>query len=120
LAESVSAGRVLSPDQLRRLNAVIGRRPVRAQLEATEGGGYLVDFSPVGGSWIERTERELAGIFSSLLRRSSPPRVKVCAGAGCGRVFYDESRSRTGRWCDSATCGNRARVRRYRRNTSRS
>jgi predicted RNA-binding Zn ribbon-like protein len=87
---------------------------VRAQLEVTEEGGYLVDFTPVGGTRIEQVERELAGIFSSLLRRSHPPRIKVCAGEGCGRVFYDETRSRTRRWCDGGTCGNRARVRRHR------
>ena len=103
--------------QLERLNEVIGRLPVRARLEVAPGG-YLVDFTPVGGGWIDQTERELSGIFSSLLRRSNPPRIKVCAGEGCGRVFYDETRSRTRRWCDSGGCGNRARVRRYRRRTS--
>ena len=118
LAETVSGGDVLSPDQLRRLNSVIGRRAVRARLEVTPAGGYLVDFTPVGGDWIEQQERELAGIFSSLLRRSIPPRIKVCPG--CGTAFYDETRSRTRRWCDSSTCGNRARVRRYRRSASRS
>jgi len=91
---------------------VIGRRAVRARLVVTPGGEYLVDFTPVGGTWIEQQERELAGILSSLLRRSTPPRIKVCPG--CGQVFYDETRSRTRRWCDSSTCGNRARVRRYR------
>lgn len=118
LAETVSAGRVLGADQLARLNEVIGRRPVRAQLEAVPNGGYLVDFAPVGGTPLDQEERELAGAFVSMLRRSHPPRVKVCPG--CGRVFYDETRSRTRRWCDSGGCGNRARVRRYRRKTSRS
>ena len=117
LAETVSAGDVLSAQQLVRLNEVIGKRPVRAQLEVAPGG-YLVDFAPVGGTRLDQEERELAGAFVSMLRRSHPPRVKVCPG--CGRVFYDETRSRTRRWCDSGGCGNRDRVRRYRRKTSRS
>jgi predicted RNA-binding Zn ribbon-like protein len=29
-------------------------------------------------------------------------------------VFEDESRAGRRRWCDMATCGNRAKVRRYR------
>jgi predicted RNA-binding Zn ribbon-like protein len=118
LAATVGAGTVLSEDQLVRINDVIGRRPVRAQLESAEAGGYLVDFTPVGGDWIDRVERDLAGAFVSMLRRAHPPRIKVCPG--CGAVFYDESKNRTRRWCDPRSCGNRERVRRYRRRTSRS
>ena len=114
LAATVSGGALLSPAQLAAINAVIGRSPVRSQLELDAEGRYLVDFRPVGGDWIDRAERELAGSFSSLLRRSYPTRLRVCADETCGSVFYDESRSRTRRWCDSGTCGNRARVRRHR------
>jgi len=102
------------------MNEVIGRAAVQARLELTPDGRYLVDFTPVSGAWIDRAERELAGSFSSMLRRSHPTRIRVCAAEGCGNVFYDETRSRTRKWCDSATCGNRQRVRRYRRRTSRS
>jgi predicted RNA-binding Zn ribbon-like protein len=35
--------------------------------------------------------------------------VRACAGQGCGWLFFD-SRGRR-RWCDMATCGNRAKVR---------
>lgn len=112
VAATIGSGDSLSPDQLARINEVIGRRPVRAQLEPVDSGGYLVDFTPVGGNWIDQVERDLAGAFVSMLRRAHPPRIKVCAG--CGAVFYDESKNRTRRWCDSRTCGNRARVRRHR------
>ena len=118
LARTVGAGADLSADQLARINEVIGRRPVRAQLEPVDSGGYLVDFAPVGGDWIDQVERDLAGAFVSMLRRAHPPRIKVCPG--CGIVFYDGTKNRTRRWCDSRTCGNRHRVRRYRRRTSRS
>lgn len=114
LTDSVAAGNQLSPAELRELNAVTGRLPVRAQLEAEPDGGYVVDFEPVGGQWIDRAERELSGSFASLLRRSRPPRLKRCADERCRRAFVDDTRSRTRRWCDSGTCGNRARVRRHR------
>jgi predicted RNA-binding Zn ribbon-like protein len=114
LTDTVAAGRQLSPAELRELNAVTGRLPVRAQLEAEPDGGYVVDFEPVGGGWIDRAERELSGSFASLLRRSRPPRLKRCADESCRRAFVDDTRSRTRRWCDSGTCGNRARVRRHR------
>ena len=52
---------------------------------------------------------------------SSPElaRVRECEGRGCGWLFLDESRSRTRRWCSSAGCGNRERVRRYYERTRR-
>jgi predicted RNA-binding Zn ribbon-like protein len=99
--------------ELAELNAITGRLPVRAQLEL-EPGAYVVDFEPVGGTRLERLERELSGAFASILRRSFPARLKRCADETCRRVFYDDTRSRTRRWCDAGTCGNRARVRRHR------
>ncbi|MBA2719012.1 MAG: CGNR zinc finger domain-containing protein [Chloroflexi bacterium] len=41
-------------------------------------------------------------------------RVRVCANDTCRWIFYDESRSGRRRWCDMATCGNRAKARRHR------
>ena len=114
LADALAAGRALSPAELAELNAVTGRLPVRAQLVVEPFGGYVVDFTPVGGEWVDRVERELSGAFGSILRRSRPPRLKRCADESCRRVFYDATRSRTRRWCDSGGCGNRARVRRHR------
>lgn len=44
--------------------------------------------------------------------------VQACPGRGCGWLFLDRSGRR--RWCTMATCGNRAKVRRFaeRRRTS--
>ncbi len=42
---------------------------------------------------------------------------RLGACARCRRVFYDNTRSHTRRWCSYATCGNRANVASYRRRT---
>jgi predicted RNA-binding Zn ribbon-like protein len=94
------------------LNAVIAATPVRAELVAEPDGGYAVVMTPLASEWRELAVRELAGAFASLLRQSFPPRLKLCAN--CGAAFWDGTRSRTRRWCDSRTCGNRVRVRRHR------
>jgi predicted RNA-binding Zn ribbon-like protein len=117
LTDTVAAGRQLSPPELAELNAVSRRLPVRARLQAERDGGYVVAFDPVGGTWVDRTERVLVGSFGSILRRSRPPRLKRCADETCRRAFVDDTRSRTRRWCDRGTCGNRARVRRHRERT---
>jgi predicted RNA-binding Zn ribbon-like protein len=41
-------------------------------------------------------------------------RFRICANDGCRWVFEDSSRAGRRRWCDMASCGNRAKVRRYR------
>ena len=114
LTDTVADGGQLSQPELVELNGVSRRLPVRAHLQAEPDGGYVVAFDPVGGNWIARVERVLVGSFGSILRRSRPPRLKRCADETCRRAFVDETRSRTRRWCDSGTCGNRARVRRHR------
>ena len=43
------------------------------------------------------------------------PRVHRCANHRCVRVFYDASRNGKRRWCEMATCGNRAKAARHRR-----
>ena len=115
LTDTVAAGSQLSVSELADLNAVSGKLPVRGGLQAEPGGGYVVVFEPVGGKWVDRVERVLSGSFGSLLRRSPPTRLKRCADETCRRAFVDKTRSRTRRWCDSGTCGNRARVRRHRK-----
>jgi predicted RNA-binding Zn ribbon-like protein len=40
--------------------------------------------------------------------------TRLGACARCRRVFYDNTRSHTRRWCSYATCGNRANVASYR------
>lgn len=112
LAETVSAGRLLSKAQLAELNAVISA-PVRAELRILDGA-YFVEMTPDAGTWIEAAVRELAGSFSSMLRHSHPPRLRLCSNEACRTAYYDESRNRTRRWCDPSGCGNRARVRRHR------
>jgi predicted RNA-binding Zn ribbon-like protein len=42
-------------------------------------------------------------------------RVKACRDPSCRWAFYDRSRNRSGVWCDMAVCGNRTKVRAYRR-----
>jgi len=62
-------------------------------------------------------EGALARLVESIAREVSqghPERIKVCANEECRWVFHDTSRSGRRKWCDMATCGNRAKVARHR------
>jgi hypothetical protein len=41
-------------------------------------------------------------------------RIRRCADSRCPRVFYDSTKNGRRRWCDMATCGNRAKAARHR------
>lgn len=62
-------------------------------------------------------ERALARLVEPLVREAAgehPDRLRVCANPSCRWVFYDSSRTGRRRWCDMATCGNRAKAARHR------
>lgn len=72
--------------------------------------------------WVERKEaldRVLWPVVRSaadLLTSDELARVKMCEDdRGCGYMFFDTSRNRSRRWCSMESCGNRAKVQRYRR-----
>jgi predicted RNA-binding Zn ribbon-like protein len=43
------------------------------------------------------------------------PRIKTCREQSCRWAYYDQSRNRSRAWCSMAACGNRAKVRTFRR-----
>lgn len=51
---------------------------------------------------------------AELLISSELDRIRECAASDCGWLFFDESRNRSRRWCSMQTCGNRAKVDRFR------
>jgi predicted RNA-binding Zn ribbon-like protein len=55
----------------------------------------------------------IALLALDLLTTTDPSRFAQCDDADCGWVFLDTSPRRNRRWCVSADCGNRNRVREY-------
>ncbi|HET9405987.1 MAG TPA: ABATE domain-containing protein [Candidatus Sulfotelmatobacter sp.] len=50
-----------------------------------------------------------------LLTEGDLSRLRQCGGDDCGWIFEDRTRNRSRHWCDTRDCGNRDRVRRFRR-----
>jgi len=42
-------------------------------------------------------------------------RFRVCHDPECASVFFDRSKNKSGKWCSMASCGNRAKVRAFRK-----
>ena len=56
----------------------------------------------------------LADALADALADGDTSRFRICANDACRWVFEDTSRGGRRRWCDMQSCGNRAKVRRFR------
>jgi predicted RNA-binding Zn ribbon-like protein len=77
----------------------------RFTLETTADRGLDLVLAPVVRATVD------------LLTSDALSHVGRCADDECQWLFLDTTRSRTRRWCDMKSCGNRHKVRRFRRAT---
>lgn len=57
----------------------------------------------------------LVAIAFSSMSEGSWPRLKICRADTCAVVFYDYSKNQSRAWCSMKICGNRTKVRNFRR-----
>jgi predicted RNA-binding Zn ribbon-like protein len=113
IVSRVAAGRSPSAASINNLNAVLCRRVTFPVLRKV-GRRFELSVHAVKRDWIW-VMIQIAESAAQLLVQADLRRVKVCVNKGCAWAFYDQSKGRTRRWCDSRTCGNIERVRRFRR-----
>ncbi len=112
VVDAIAAGGEPAAADLAGLNAVLAAAPVRRVLVCADGGYRLVA-EPLTRDWAW-VLAEIAHAFAHLLTEHDPTRLHTCDNADCRWAFYDTSRSRTRRFCDSTSCGNLVKVRRFR------
>jgi predicted RNA-binding Zn ribbon-like protein len=82
------------------------------RLVATPTGLALID------ARTDRPLRRALGLLADAGARAVATgdldRLRTCANEDCRWAFYDTSRSGRRKWCDMASCGNRAKARRHR------
>ena len=99
------------PTDFALLQRALAQAPARQRL-APADGGY---------AWkIERLQPSAAHLLTpilwsagDLLIKGARGNVRRCANAECVWLFIDASKNATRRWCDMASCGNRAKARRH-------
>jgi predicted RNA-binding Zn ribbon-like protein len=133
-AHSIEAGRVLDGARALRetLHALFsavaqGKAPAGAVLSelATQlGAGYAqarlvfqdgaLQWAPEPVAGLADVTHELARAAARLVASSTLSHVRACAADDCRWWFVDATKNHSRRWCEMKTCGNRAKLRRYR------
>ena len=111
VAHAVAERRVADAAAIAEVNRAIQARE-RVELVA-ESDGVSVGHSHVGDP-IDDALARLADPLVHEIAHGNGDRVRICANDTCQWVFFDESRAARRRWCDMATCGNRAKAARHR------
>ena len=113
LAERGAAAAQVRLDALAEINRVLGRSAGTRRLEMRLDGTFARSFVPVGDAF--------AGLMIPIVESAADAlilaelaRVRRCADPRCARVFFDNTKNAARRWCDMATCGNRAKAARHR------
>lgn len=108
---AVATDGVPEDSDLEALNAVLVQGLAKARL-VREGEAYR--WSWAGDcSCLERPLWQVAHSAADLLTSGRLNRIRLCGSDTCEWLFLDESRNRSRRWCDMATCGNREKARRH-------
>jgi predicted RNA-binding Zn ribbon-like protein len=111
VAHAVAEHRAADAAAIAEVNRAIQARE-RVELVA-ESDGVSVGHSHVGDPLDDALAR-LADPLVHEISTGNADRVRICANDTCQWVFFDESRAARRRWCDMATCGNRAKAARHR------
>jgi predicted RNA-binding Zn ribbon-like protein len=110
------------------VEAVVEHRPpqsgsvdlVNSTLEARRPSRLELDGSAVriGHRHAETPVNDALAVIAEAivdeLASGRPERFRVCANDSCRWTFFDSSPTGRRRWCDMATCGNRAKAARHR------
>lgn len=75
--------------------------------------GYQLASAPIAQDW-NWVQSEIIADFALLLTEHDPLRLKICENAHCRWIFYDETKSRTRRYCTTDKCANLVKLRRFR------
>jgi len=111
VSDAVVEHRVPRKASVAEVNRALHARQVIELVSAPDG--VHVDHRHVGDP-VDDALARLSEALVSELTSGHPERIRICANDTCRWVFYDTSRTGRRRWCDMATCGNRAKQARHR------
>jgi predicted RNA-binding Zn ribbon-like protein len=114
LWDASAEGRPASESAIREVNRVLRHRSVLELASDDTAGHGLRLASHFTGDEVDCALAELADPLVRAVGSADAQKARICADDGCRWVFYDDSRTHRRRWCDMASCGNRAKAARHR------
>jgi predicted RNA-binding Zn ribbon-like protein len=99
------------PAILAALAGHLGAGVAQARLVFEQGA---LQWAPGPVAALDDIRRELSRAAAHLVGSGSLARIRSCAAEDCGWWCVDDTRNHSRRWCEMKTCGNRAKLRRYR------
>ncbi|HUN42272.1 MAG TPA: ABATE domain-containing protein [Acetobacteraceae bacterium] len=110
-AFAVAAGNAIAEADFTTLNTALGDAPCRHRL-VRSGEGFTwaaADVRPTAAALLAPVLWSAAELLVQARHRS----VRRCANDECLWLFVDRSKTGSRRWCDMASCGNRAKAQRH-------
>jgi predicted RNA-binding Zn ribbon-like protein len=105
-------GRAPTRPAVEALNRILDRGP-SVELRRLPAGVEVTHRHPDDDPTGEALARAASPLVDAIAAGTTD-RLRICANDACRWVFEDASRAGRRRWCDMATCGNQAKVRRFR------
>jgi predicted RNA-binding Zn ribbon-like protein len=103
-------GQRIYPVELATLNEAATASRLRMRF-APDGRARL---EPEASGAVGALGRLVATLYSAM-QDESWERLKLCSSDACRWAFFDRSKNRSSRWCTMASCGNREKARRFRK-----
>ena len=113
LAEHGAPSNDARTEAVAEINRVLGRSAGTRRLELSPDGVYTRNFV-AGGDAFAALMMPIVDDGADSLIAGELGRVRCCSDPRCRRVFLDSTKNGRRRWCDMATCGNRAKAARHR------
>lgn len=101
----------MSLEAINRINYYLATSTCRRVMEKGESG-FGITIQPISFDW-NWIMAEITTSFVELIEYGDYNRIKLCENPECKWFFYDETKSRTKRWCDDR-CASLMKVRRFR------
>ena len=98
------------------LSRALAEAPTRRRLMRSHAGyAWQIELAPMHRAGASAAALLAPVLWSAadLLVKGGRQRIRQCANARCRWLFLDESKNGTRRWCNMASCGNRAKAHRH-------
>jgi len=112
LAVAIDTARQPSADVLKTIGECLAGAYANGRLVPYEGA---LQWVACAEDDLDRVLWEIGRAAGRLVVSPRLGRVRACAASDCGWWFVDDTKNRSRRWCDMKLCGNREKLRRYRK-----